>query len=797
MEGFSDFILDDWDPFDLLTIRDAVLSENIPELQKNGQLRSTYSGGRSDYNFGHLIFEFLDHKFGRRGVKKFLFSLRRGGLIRGFGRGGGRNVLKVFDYTPKLFNHEFGKWARERFKKYLLKENPADYSYMIGPDFPYAYSFSHDISPSGEMLAVLTVNYKKRTLDIILISMRDGKVIKRITPGFTRKYDWINLKFNPTDGNSFAWNKDSNVIAFFARKEWTNYLVLINVLNGKIIKKIKIKDIQDPTSPQYMPGKDVIYFTGQEATKSYIYSMDLQTGKASKLTDGSLFIKALNISADGKKIAYSAKSGEYLKLYLAPIENPGMAKKITDGDYNDITPSFSKDGKHIFYSSDEMGSYNINGIDLESKTLSRYSDVRTGNFFPVEIPEEEGKEKQVVLSSFYRNMFYLYKKDITSPMEQRSIEFEAPDMIAAKVGEKEKKEKEKKKEEVKVVDKGKYKPFKKLYVRSLPPIGISLGTDGGIFGYSYLTLTDLLGDHSFTFYLYSYYGYRSYQLTYLNRRNRLNFYARLFGFKDVYYPTYDYSYYTTIRSMFGGEAGFFYPFNRAYRAEMTASLYKRDEDYDDLFYGVSLPYGQFFDGMASSVKLALVGETTRFQNYGPNRGHTFKISYEKYIKFGSNFMDAYTIEADFRKYIPLDNYSLLAFRLSGFKSGGPNAMLTWTGGDNNFRAADFRRLTGNNYFLFNAEFRFPIVHLALTPIGIIGPVRGVFFFDVGGIWYNEEDFRFLDEGQGLKLKDGRGSYGFGIEFFLFGYPMHVEWVWKTNLDKKAFYGVNFWIGFDF
>jgi outer membrane protein assembly factor BamA len=249
--------------------------------------------------------------------------------------------------------------------------------------------------------------------------------------------------------------------------------------------------------------------------------------------------------------------------------------------------------------------------------------------------------------------------------------------------------------------------------------------------------------------------------------------------------------------MFGGEVGFFYPFNRAYRAELTTSLYSRDEDSDDLFLGVSLPYGQYFDGMASSVKFALVGETTRFQNYGPNRGHTFRVSYEKFIKYGSNFMDAYTIEADLRKYIPLDNYSLLAFRLSGFKSGGPNAMLTWTGGDNNFRSADFRRLTGNNYFLFNAEFRFPIIHLALTPIGVIGPVRGVFFFDVGGIWYNEDKFRFLDEGQGLKLKDGRGSYGFGVEFWLFGYPMHVEWVWKTNLDKKAFYGVNFWIGFDF
>ncbi len=784
IEGFSDFILEEWNPFDLLTVRDAVLSEQLPELQEDGNIRTTYVIGRSDYNFGHIIYEFLENKFGRRGIKKFLYSLRGGSLFMGK-----RDILKVFDYTPKLFNYEFGKYARERFKRFLTKENPADYSQMIGPDFPYVFSFTHDISPSGEMLAVLTVNRRKGTLDIILISMKDGKVIKKITPGYTFKYDFINLKFDPTDGNSFAWNKDSNIIAFFARKEWRNYLVLIDILKGKIIKKIRIKDIQDPTSPNFHPDKNMIYFTGQETTKSYIYAIDLQDNKTTKLTDGRLFIKALNISSDGKKVVYSAKEGEYLKLYLAPIENPGLGKKITDGDYNDITPAFSKDGKRIYYSSDEQGSYNINAIDLEAKTLSRYTDVRTGNFFPVEVPEEKN---QVVISSFYRGLFSLYKKDISKPQDKRTIEFEEPEEIMAK-------KEEPLKEETEIIERGKYKPFKKIYIKSLPPLGISFGTDGSIMGYSYITLTDLMGDHNFNFLLYSYYGYQSYQMTYLNMRNRLQFYTRLFLFKDVYYPYYPYTYQNprTLRQMYGGEAGFFYPFSRSYRAEATLSLYQRNDDYGEIFYGIQLPYGQFFDGMASSVRFSLVGETTLFAYYGPNMGHTFKLTFEKFIKYGSSFMDAYSIEADFRKYLRLDNNTLLAFRLSGFKSGGPNALLEWTGGNNTFRSADLYRLVGNNYFLFNAEFRFPIIHAALTPIGIIGPLRGVFFFDLGGIWFNGQDFRFFEEGEGLKLQDARSSYGFGIQFYLFGYPMHVEWVWKTNLAQKKYSGVNFWIGFDF
>jgi outer membrane protein assembly factor BamA len=159
-------------------------------------------------------------------------------------------------------------------------------------------------------------------------------------------------------------------------------------------------------------------------------------------------------------------------------------------------------------------------------------------------------------------------------------------------------------------------------------------------------------------------------------------------------------------------------------------------------------------------------------------------------------MDAYTLEGDFRKYLRLDNSSLLAFRLSGYYSGGKNAMLFWSGGNNTLRGAEFRTLVGNKGFFLNAEFRFPLVHAALTPIGVIGPVRGVFFFDLGAFWFHGQEFRVFEKGE-LRLRDALSSFGYGIEFFLFGYPFHVEWVWRTDLKEKKYNGVNFWIGFDF
>jgi len=313
----------------------------------------------------------------------------------------------------------------------------------------------------------------------------------------------------------------------------------------------------------------------------------------------------------------------------------------------------------------------------------------------------------------------LFKKDTSKFLEKREIEFEDiknPELVA------------KKDHEFEIKETTKYKPLKKLYVKSKSPIVISLGSNGGFWGYSYLTLSDLMGDHNFSLTLASQYGYQSYHLTYFNQKSRLQPFLHFFTYRDVYYYGYNYWDYLTVRKMYGGEIGFKYPFNRSYRLEAAFSLYKQDENSDMTFYGVELPYGQYFNGTAAPVQFSLIGETTRFANYGPNMGHTFRFTYKKFIKLKSSYQDSYVLEADLRKYIRIDKYTLLAFRIWGFKSGGKNSLIFWTGGDNTIRSSEWRRVIGNNGFTFNAELRFPLLHIAATPIGFIGPVRGVFFF---------------------------------------------------------------------
>ena len=65
---------------------------------------------------------------------------------------------------------------------------------------------------------------------------------------------------------------------------------------------------------------------------------------------------------------------------------------------------------------------------------------------------------------------------------------------------------------------------------------------------------------------------------------------------------------------------------------------------------------------------------------------------------------------------------------------------------------------------------------------------------------------------GLRLQDGRASYGVGLETFALGFPIHFDWSWRTLLNKSwedvifasdggsaAFRKPRFavWIGYDF
>lgn len=812
MEGWCEYNTANWSYWSLLIVRDAVLNDRIPELSQAGSLYSRYPLPRSpSYDFGHAMFDFIESKFGKTGIREFWHSLKSSPRV------GRRSPLqRAFKMKYKEFNHEFKKYLRSRFKKFLTRDNPEDYSIALGPEFPlnpYYFSISHAVSPSGEIVAVLTQNYKDYDLDILLISTKDGSVIKNITKGYTLKYEYIRFDVDPSKGKDIAWSPDGDRIAFFARSGQKYSLFILDPITGKTVRKINIP-LDQPSSPCFFPDGEELLFTAFHEGIHDIFKVNLSTEKFLNLTEDDLFEKALAVSPDGQQVAYTIRLDAYDKLFLSPVNDLKKKTQLTFGRGNTITPHFTPDSKELYFSGDMREAFNIYSLNLETGELKRFTDVRTGNFFPV---PDSNEPRNVIFASFNKGALQLFKSEPEGEVEKKVTFTEKSSVdkferfepvISLDIN----------KEEIKP-----YKGMGKLYLMGRPPINTFISSDGSIYGGSSISFSDLMGDYLFNLTAYQVRDFRSYDFSYLNLKRRLHFMARAYHYTLFYYHPYlyydpslfnfvNYSDALATRKITGVNVSAYYPFNLYYRATASLSYSNYSEEFYDPFTTSSMGYNQqFWNGNFLSAYFSIVGETTRFKSpYGPISGNTFALSITQGIPVSSSFLQSTTIEADYRQYLPLGSNTLLAFRLNAFASRGKNPFVTYFGGNNQVRSVNFYSIIGNEGWYSNLEFRFPLVNAASTLIGQIGPIRGTLLFDITRSKIGDNPAKFVmapdNPWEPWIILDAIGSYGYGFEFFFLGLPMHIEFAkrleWEKiskpfSVDSRGKFRTVFWIGYDF
>ena len=153
-----------WDcMYDPLIMRDPKTFEYRPglatEWKPSNELRTwtfklrsgvQFQDGRLPYNLGHAAFEFIESKWGKEGLRQFLFALRKAVI------GGGESAYEeAFRLKAEEFDEQFEKYLKDRFKPFRDKERPADYGRNLAPKrdkTPYSVVISIEPSPSGDLL---------------------------------------------------------------------------------------------------------------------------------------------------------------------------------------------------------------------------------------------------------------------------------------------------------------------------------------------------------------------------------------------------------------------------------------------------------------------------------------------------------------------------------------------------------------------------------------------------------------------------------------------------------------------
>src|SRR5581483_8080662 len=122
-----------------------------------------------------------------------------------------------------------------------------------------------------------------------------------------RGYEYIAI---PSEYNQVPWMSWSPVgdrLAYFVRKEKNRTLILQNVLNGKIERRINVASVDEAASPNISTDGRSIAFAGLRGAVGDIYVMDLNSGEITNVTDDTFADYAPVYSPDGKYLVYLAR----------------------------------------------------------------------------------------------------------------------------------------------------------------------------------------------------------------------------------------------------------------------------------------------------------------------------------------------------------------------------------------------------------------------------------------------------------------------------------------------------------
>jgi hypothetical protein len=843
MEGLADYMRGDWVPLDLMQVRDAAVSDGVPKMS---QLEGYGGGGsaRLVYNLGHAVFEFIEARWGKEGVRQFMFALRKSII------GGGEDdaYQEAFTLSADEFDQAFDRYLRDRFKPFRDKERPADYGPDLSPN-PERTSFTQALSiapsPSGDLIAAVTFNTKDAELDIVLMSAKDGSIVRNLTSGFNKSYGFSHIVQMGVDRFAMpwmSWSPTGDRLAYFVRTGKERTLIIQNVLTRRIETRIPMRSVDEPESPSFSPDGKTVVFSALRGGIGDIYSVDLQTAQVVNLTTDDFNDYGPTFAPDGKSLLYSARISGNAKLFRIDLDTRAKTQ-VTFGTHDDAAAQFIDERTIVFSSTATNPAeplapevarngniYNIWTLDLAGGELKQYTDALGGNVSPIVLNRDGSR--RIAFVSYYKGDYGVRSLEREEPLHTAAnedfgspgpvIDFQAPlthTLLASNARRK--------------------GTFEKMFLDGRPPVSLGVTNNGDVFGGTQITFGDVLGDKQFTFYADSIAQYRTMALSYVNLSRRLVFALQGFSQTRFFYGALEGVFFdpslaplitrddaVATRTIRGGTAFAIYPLDQYRRLEASAGLMQLREGYnnpavEEFLDAVSgQPREVFRNGTLVPLGVAFIQETTIFRDFGPLAGSTMRLGYDYSPKIGDS-LSRQTFDVDARYYQRLATSGVLALRFKGFKSIGEYPDYTYFGGNSEMRGYNYLEFIGQNAVFANAELRFPIIEAALTPIGVVGGVRGVFFANIGGGWFNNSGFKFATNDTetvrpiidyernelgleardpetgalipiygpetrvtGFRLRDSRASYGIGLETFAFGFPVHFDWSWRTLFNEE-------------
>ncbi|MFT3740834.1 MAG: basic secretory protein-like protein [Breznakibacter sp.] len=670
-----------------LWMRDALIHRNFPSIEK-----LTRDPRYSPYRFGHAFWAWVASNYGEQYIGRLFRETAQQGIERSLG--------KVLGMSHDSLSK---RWEYDLRKQLLTKSTDSIFSTigirLVSQMNGGRFNLSPSISPNGKYLIFLSER-DVYGLDLFLADAHTGQVLGKI---FTStRYDEIDAL--ALLDNAGTWSPDSKKFAYVGYVKGEACILIFDIDKNKIVKHIRISDIDAFASPAWSPDGHSIVFSGLKQGKSDIYLHNIQEKQTEKITDIPYSCIMPVWSQDGKTIWFTtdmpSPSQGKLNFPFANIASINAdTKEVTvhrtfDGAKN-INPATVNSGKEVLFLSDVDGRRNIYSLDVQTGLIRQMTQYPTGVCGMAEYsPSLTTAGDTLVYSMLWNGRFNIFKTTRSQLWSMsKEVEFKSMNLADARLmpytshtsfvesnllfNEQPRPYPSDKYGSAKIEPK-----FKLDYIGNMSA-GVMAGRFGaGMAGSIEAMFSDILGNHmlysalSINGEIYDFGG----QLAYLNQKRRIKKGASLshipYMSGTLYYST-DTAQNGTVtrhtnyllRRTYEDKASLFayYPLTKTRRVEMGVSyaIYNyRDEvikdiySYDQIYYGRSKKVGSPDGFNVGIIDLAYVTDNARYGLASPVDGRRMRIQFEQYA-LGLGMQ---TFLFDYRRYIFI-RPSSLAFRV--------------------------------------------------------------------------------------------------------------------------------------
>lgn len=767
-EGLAEYCSRGWDPESEMIIKDLAVNQRLIPITE----LDNYGGSYLVYKEGQAVLRYIAQRYGQKKVAEMLHLLRSNrNMERTCQSILGLGLEKLSEEWMRSIQRQYWPELAQRrelpeFAKPLAEQRFGDSYFNLSPAF----------SPQGDKIAY--ISDQGGYAGIYVISSIDGHRISHLIKGErTSLFEAMHLAWFR---GGLSWSPDGRWLAFAAKSSTGDRLYVVDSENGRVVKQHRLL-LDGIYFPRWSPVDNRIVFCGLKDGKSDLYITDAFLGGLRRLTEDFFDDRHPCWSPDGGTILFSSDRpaptdslsperlvfGRY-RLFTIPAEG-GELQCLTPWESQAGNPSWSSAG--IVYTSLYEGISNLFYLASPDSAPVLLTNALTGCLQP----DWSRDGSKLALIGYHKTSWTvsiirqpLASRPLVSQQEVRDADGDTlwhrpREIVIAR-------------NDTLTLER---KPAANRFSIDWARGSVGYSTLVGLAGQAEIAVSDMLGHHLFYWQSDMVVDLENsdYQITYFYLPRRLDY-----GLS--YYQTH--SYYLAqnddivIEKVSGLQGIVSYPFNKYQRLDLIASW----DRYHQTYYYFSRPEASL-NVLVPTVML--VHDNALWGNTGPIAGRRWLLAAEASRKVWGSGLDFTTGFLDLRNYWRLSRRYLLALRLLGGASVGEDPQRFYIGGSQTLRGYEYESLYGTRMALANLEMRIPFIdrlEMAFPPLRFYG-IRGAFFYDMGGAWYRNHDFKGAASGQGylIKLEDLKASLGTGVRINLYPLLVKMDLAWPTDLSR--------------